>query len=163
MLQFILLLILPAQANAPTIPLIQVTLPEYIEQEYKKAADEFKVDQKLFGAVVAIESGFCREMINAKSKDYGCAQINHKTASFFRFDEKLLKTNIRYSLRAGAKVFKYYNSNVCKYHLGPNPSRRPDLCLIYKAKIKVATRNLNVEHYWKKDKRRSLLLTIYSK
>lgn len=76
---------------------------ELTESIYK-VARAFKIDARLLTAILAQESMFNAKAFNATSKDYGLAQINHKTAKAYKFDLKKLKRDPCYSVWAAGRV-----------------------------------------------------------
>lgn len=69
-----------------------------------KAAKKHQVKPSRLTAILAQESMYKLDAFNPKSKDYGIAQINHKTAENFNFDVEKLLTDLEYSVNAGAIV-----------------------------------------------------------
>jgi hypothetical protein len=64
----------------------------------------YDIDPKKYTAILAQESMYKLKAVNSHSKDYGIAQINHKTAKIYGFDIQRLTSDVEYSVKAGAKV-----------------------------------------------------------
>lgn len=75
-----------------------------IAKAIQKVAIEFGIKPQRLAAILAQESMYTLNAVNKKSKDYGIAQINHKTIESFGFDKKRLLTDLEYSVKAGAIV-----------------------------------------------------------
>lgn len=69
-----------------------------------KLSNEFNIKPKRLAAILAQESRYKLDAINKKTKDYGIAQINHKTIDRYGFDKERLLTDLEYSVKAGAIV-----------------------------------------------------------
>ena len=69
-----------------------------------KAAKELNIKPQRLAAILAQESRYTLNVVNKKSKDYGIAQINHRTIESFGFDKHRLLTDLEYSVMAGAIV-----------------------------------------------------------
>lgn len=69
-----------------------------------KAAKELNIRPQRLAAILAQESRYVLSAVNKKSRDYGIAQINHKTIERFGFDKQRLLTDLEYSVMAGAIV-----------------------------------------------------------
>lgn len=69
-----------------------------------KLALRYGIKPDRLTAILAQESMYRLNAVNHKSKDYGIAQINHRTIQRFGFDKKLLLTDLEYSVKAGAIV-----------------------------------------------------------
>lgn len=70
----------------------------------QKVAKEMGIKPERLAAILAQESRYTLNAVNRKSKDYGIAQINHKTIESFGFDKQKLLTDLEYSVKAGAIV-----------------------------------------------------------
>ena len=105
---------------------------------------EFNIPCELYTAILAQESMFQLDAFNYKTQDYGIAQINIKTIKAYKFDKHLLLTDLKYSIRAGAKVlswFSRYKSReshwFCRYNVGTASLRDKKLkkCLKYSSLV----------------------------
>lgn len=92
-----------------------------------RVAKEFGIRPERLAAILAQESMYRLDAVNKRSKDYGIAQINHRTIKNFGFDKKLLLTNLEYSVKAGAIVLadfkKRYGHREKDYWTRYNSSR----------------------------------------
>lgn len=122
---------------SPLMPQAKVTQLAY---HIEAACIEFNIPYELYTAMLAQESMFQLDAFNVKTQDYGIAQINIRTIEAYRFDKHLLLTDLRYSVRAGAKVLSWFTrykskeSNwQCRYNVGTGPLRDKKLkkCLKY--------------------------------
>lgn len=75
-----------------------------LAQHINEAAKEFGIKPHRLTAIIAQESRYKLDAVNYASKDYGIAQINHKTIKTFGFDKDKLLTDLSYSIKAGAIV-----------------------------------------------------------
>ena len=117
----------------------RVELAHYIVE----ACTDYKLYCNIFTAILAQESMFQIEAINKNSSDYGIGQINIKTIRSYKFDIHLLLTDLRYSIRASAKVlswFKRYKSKdanwQCRYNVGTG--------VLKGSKLKTCTKYVNM-------------------
>lgn len=126
---------------SPQMPHAKVVkLASHIEA----ACIEFNIPCELYTAILAQESMFQLDAFNVKTQDYGIAQINIKTIKAYKFDKHLLLTDLRYSVRAGAKVLSWFTrykskeSNwACRYNVGTGSLRDKKLkkCLKYSSLV----------------------------
>lgn len=70
----------------------------------QKVAKEMGIKPERLAAILAQESRYTLNAVNKRSRDYGIAQINHKTIESFGFDKQRLLTDLEYSVKAGAIV-----------------------------------------------------------
>ena len=98
-----------------------------------KASLELNIDPKKLAAILAQESMYVLNSVNKKSKDYGIAQINHKTLEWYGFDKKRLLTDLEYSVKCGAIVLadfkRRYGKKEKTYwsrYNSSNPERRKE-------------------------------------
>jgi len=90
-------------------PDIEPRYAAHLAASIYEVARAFKIDARLMTAILAQESMFNVAAVNQKSKDYGLAQINHKTAKAYNFDLKRLKTDPKYSIWAAGVVLRDFN------------------------------------------------------
>lgn len=69
-----------------------------------KWALKYGIQPDRLAAILAQESMYRLNAVNKRSRDYGIAQINHRTMINFGFDKRLLLTDLEYSVKAGAIV-----------------------------------------------------------
>lgn len=109
-----------------------------------EACRDYSIPCDVFTAILAQESMFNIKAVNKASNDYGIGQINIKTIKAYKFDLKLLRTDLRYSIRASAKVlswFKRYKTKearwFCRYNVGTAKFtiRNIKSCTAYVAKV----------------------------
>lgn len=91
----------------------------------------FKIDASLLTAIIAQESMFKTEAINLKSRDYGLAQINHKTAKAYNFDTNRLKTDPKYAIWAAGIVLNDFHKLKEKNYWSRYNSSKPEKRQIY--------------------------------
>lgn len=75
-----------------------------VAKAIQKVAKEMGIKPQRLAAILAQESRYTLNAVNRRSKDYGIAQINHKTIENFGFDKQRLLTDLEYSVKAGAIV-----------------------------------------------------------
>jgi soluble lytic murein transglycosylase-like protein len=102
-----------------------------LSQKIHKAAKKYEINARIYTAILAQESMFRSGAINPKSKDYGIAQVHHKTAKAYGFDIDRLTNDTKYSIKAGAKILgdikKRYSHKEDTYwsrYNSSNPERR---------------------------------------
>lgn len=98
-----------------------------------KAANELNLNPQRLAAILAQESRYVLNAVNKKSRDYGIAQINHKTIDRYGFDKQRLLTDLEYSVKAGAIVLadfkRMYGKKEKTYwsrYNSSNPERRKE-------------------------------------
>ena len=75
-----------------------------VAKAIQKVAKEMGIKPERLAAILAQESRYTLNAVNRRSRDYGIAQINHKTIESFGFDKQRLLTDLEYSVKAGAIV-----------------------------------------------------------
>lgn len=125
-------------------PLMPQSKVVQLAYHIEAACLEFNIPCELYTAILAQESMFQLDAFNIKTQDYGIAQINIKTIKAYKFDKHLLLTDLRYSIRAGAKVLSWFTrykskeSNwACRYNVGTGSLRDKKLkkCLKYSSLV----------------------------
>ena len=100
-----------------------------------KVGSLYSIKPARLAAILAQESRYRLGAINHVSKDYGIAQINHKTVEAFGFDKEKLLTDLEYSVKAGAIVLsdikKRYGHREVDYWTRYNSSK-PSKREVYK-------------------------------
>lgn len=114
------------QVNSKIYGINQRVLTAILMQE-----SAYKVDAKNIKCGISINTGK-RDCIVV---DYGMAQINHRTVKQFKFDKKLLLSDVEYAVEAAAKVLsnfkKAYGQKEKEYWTRYNASN-PEKRKIYK-------------------------------
>lgn len=85
-------------------PKIDRIYAHQLAKAIQKVAKEMGIKPERLAAILAQESRYTLNAVNRRSKDYGIAQINHKTIESFGFDKQRLLTDLEYSVKAGAIV-----------------------------------------------------------
>ena len=110
--------------------LIGTAHAENVHEVVRNAAVKYGIEPELYHAIIAQESNYKVDAVNKKSKDYGLAQINARTAKAYNFSIERLLKDARYNAEAGAKVLhdlkKSYSKRepltwVCRYNVGSGP------------------------------------------
>lgn len=127
-----MLLKLLVMANMATAHVLVINPNMDLEQANKvdkvieQACSSYKLDCKLFKAILAQESMFSASAFNGKTMDYGIGQINRKTASAMGLDVNRLRTDLDYSVNNSAKILAYFQTRYrskerlwyCRYNIG---------------------------------------------
>lgn len=118
----------------------------FLATKIVKVSNEYNINPHLYTAILAHESMFRLDAVNAVSHDYGIAQINIKNIRRMQLDLDLILTDLEYSLRAGAQVLSHMRKNfsahetsyACRYNVGTAKVLSPKLkavCVQYMSKI----------------------------
>lgn len=100
----------------------------------------WNVDPILVTSIIVVESGGRPGAFNAKSRDYGLMQINHKTATAMGINTECLM-NWQCNLKSGIKIVtmlqKHKSFEPCMYNTGAAGSKRNNgkNCLHYQQKL----------------------------
>lgn len=100
------------------------------------------IEPAVYLAILKVESNLNQSAYNAKTKDYGAAQVNHKTALRYGLSLERLKRDSRYNLDAGARILAdmkraFPRSYICRYNVGTGnlAGERKLRCTLYLAKV----------------------------
>lgn len=89
-------------------PGINIQYAQKIAEACDRYADVHKVPANVLASIAMVESSYILNAVNSKSKDYGLMQINTFNIKAYKFSVYKLRTNIDYSVEAGAIVFKWF-------------------------------------------------------
>jgi soluble lytic murein transglycosylase-like protein len=85
-------------------PSISRTYAYMLSETIVKISKNYEISPRKYAAILMQESAYKLNAVNKTSKDYGIAQINHKTALAFSLNVDRLLTDLVYSLEAGAII-----------------------------------------------------------
>lgn len=112
----------------------------------KAVAKLYNLPSRLLKRIVAVESANCKYRVNKRTKDFGCAQINHLTIKGYNWNADSVMHNDRLNIVAAAvvlsdlkKVFgsKEPNTWSCRYNIGWR--KLPKACSAYLNKLSLVS------------------------
>lgn len=122
--------------------ILNIALACNLECKITKVAVAHNIDKALLTAIVHTESRGIASAYNHRTKDYGLAQINYKTAKALGYDTARLLSDETYNLNAAATILKQFKKQYhsrepatwpCRYNIGNQ--RLPTQCLNYMNKL----------------------------
>lgn len=128
-------------------PNMELSEANKVDAVIEQACVIYKLDCKLFKAILAQESMFNTSAVNGKTMDYGIGQVNRKTASAMGLDVNRLRSDLEYSVSSSAKILSYFQARYkgreklwyCRYNVGTRIMDANSLkrCQAYAKKIQV--------------------------
>lgn len=116
-----------------------------------KLAKQYNIQQNLVRQILAVESQYCKYLYNAKTKDYGCMQINKHNLPYLLEKHRItpydLMTDEIKSIEAGLIILKKMQKRfkaqepttwACRYNVGTGmlKGKRALQCAAYLEKLK---------------------------
>ena len=119
--------------------LIDTAYAKHVSELVVSTSKKYNIRPDIYTAILLQESRLKLDAVNKRSKDYGIAQINERTAKSFKFCKKKLVTDLPYSIEAGAIVLsdfkrRWFKKEGYNYWTRYNTSH-PGKRLVYKNKV----------------------------
>lgn len=86
------------------------TYLDELAEAFYRVSVEYKIPANVLQAIAFVESSYILNAINSGSNDFGIMQINEFNIRAYSFNKQRLLTDVRYSVEAGAIVFKWFYS-----------------------------------------------------
>ncbi len=126
-------------------PFMAISDVKALAQNIRISCHKHKVPCDVLTSILATESMFQVGAYNAKTLDYGIAQINIKTIKVYKLDKRRLLTDVAYSVDSGALVLSWFYRTYgrreaswsCRYNIGTGTLNGTRLanCIKYAARL----------------------------